>query len=127
MEKVTAVAKLRHLRIAPRKVRLVVSLIRGLKVADAVTQLELSKKTAGRSVLKLLNSAVANAKHNHSLKEETLIVKTAFVDEGVTLHRWMPRAMGRATPLRKRSSHITLILEGELEEKGRKARKEKQN
>jgi len=123
MEKARAVAKLKHLRIAPRKVRLVIGLIRGLKVEDAVVQLEISKKSAARPVLKLLNSAVANAKHNHDLKIDTLVIKEAMVDEGATLHRWMPRAMGRATPLRKRSSHITLILEGEVDEK--KVKKDK--
>ncbi|MBT4120860.1 MAG: 50S ribosomal protein L22 [Candidatus Magasanikbacteria bacterium] len=123
MEKAIAVAKLKHLRIAPRKVRLVIGLIRGSKVEDAVVQLENSKKSAARPVLKLLNSAVANSKHNHEMKVETLVIKEAMVDEGATLHRWMPRAMGRATPLRKRSSHITLVLEGEVEEK--KTKKDK--
>jgi len=123
MEKARAVAKLKSLRIAPRKVRLVIGLIRGLKVEDAIVQLEVSKKSAARPVLKLLNSAVANSKHNHDMKAETLVIKEAMVDEGATLHRWMPRAMGRATPLRKRSSHITLVLEGEIEEK--KAKKTK--
>lgn len=123
MEKARAIAKLKHLRIAPRKVRLVIGLIRGLEVEDAVTQLEISKKSAARPVLKLLNSAVANAKHNHEMKVETLKIKEAMVDEGATLHRWMPRAMGRATPLRKRSSHVTLVLEGEVEEKKTKKAK----
>ncbi len=120
MEKARAVAKLKHLRIAPRKVRLVIGLIRGLKVEDAVIQLGFSKKSAALPVLKLLNSAVANAIHNHDLKIDTLVIKEAMVDEGATLHRWMPRAMGRATPLRKRSSHITLVLEGEVVEKKNK-------
>lgn len=112
-----AKAQLRHVRIAPRKVRLLIDLIRGMRVADAVVQLELSKKRAARPVLKLLNSAVANAAHNFDILPETLIVKTAFVDGGPILYRWQPRAMGRATPLRKRSSHVTIILEGDAPEK----------
>ncbi len=125
MEKARAVAKLRHLRISPRKVRLMVDLIRGLKVTDAIVQLELSKKSAARPVLKLLNSAVANAKHNYEMIDEKLVIKEAMVDEGATLHRWLPKAMGRATPIRKRSCHVTLVLEGEVSEK--KIKKDKKN
>ena len=120
-----AVAKLKQLRMGPRKVRLVVGLIRGLKVDNAVVQLENCRKGAARPVLKLLKSAVANAKTNHDLKEETLVVKTVFVDEGQTLHRWMPRAMGRATPIRKRGSHITIVLEGEASETKKTKKTEK--
>jgi len=111
-----ATAKLRHLRMGPRKVRLVVDLIRGKHVDEALSQLQFSKKHATRPVKKLLESAIANAVHNHNLKRESLVVKTAFVDEGKTLYRWMPRAFGRATPLRKRLCHITLVLEGEVGE-----------
>ena len=124
MKKAEAVAKLRHLRMSPRKIRLLVDLVRGLKVEEAIIQLENSQKAAARPLLKLLQSSIANAKHNHDLKEETLVVKTAFVDGGPILHRWIPRAMGRATPIRKRSSHITLVLEGEVEKK-KKVKKEK--
>ena len=109
-------AKLRNLRVAPRKVRLLVDLIRGKRVEDALVQLQFSKKHAAVPVKKLLESAVANAVHNHQALPETLVVKTAFVDEGRTLKRWMPRAMGRATPIRKRTSHITLVLEGKATE-----------
>ena len=111
-----AKAKLSHLRIAPRKVRLLIGLIRGLSVEDAIIQLEQSKKNASRSVLKLLQSAVANAVHNHKIKEDTLRIETAFVDGGPMLKRWKPRAFGRAAPIRKRSSHVTIILEGEASE-----------
>ena len=110
-------AKLRYLRTSPQKVRLIVDMIRGMKLDVAVSQLELSTKHAARPVLKLLNSAVANAKHNDSLKEDTLVIKTAFVDGGPTLNRWIPRAHGRATPIHKRTSHVTIILEGEVDEK----------
>jgi len=108
-----AIAKLRNLRTSARKARMVVDLIRGKHVDEAVNQLGFSKRHASRPVLKLLESAIANAVHNHNLKKETLVVKTAFVDEGKILYRWMPRAFGRATPLRKRLCHITLVLEGE--------------
>lgn len=113
MEKMQTTAILRSLRIAPRKVRLVVDLIRGMKVQDAINQLNFSKKVSATAVLKLLKSAIANAKHNHGMTEESLFIKTAFVDGGKTLHRSTPRAMGRATPIRKRTAHITLVLEGE--------------
>ena len=106
-------AKLKNLRVAPRKVRLLVDLIRGKRVEDALVQLQFSKKHAAIPVKKLLESAVANAVHNHQAIPESLVITTAFVDEGRILKRWMPRAMGRATPIRKRTSHITLVLEGQ--------------
>ncbi len=115
--KAQATAKLRHLRMTPRKVRLVIDLIRGMKVAEAMVQLDRLHKDAVRPVKKLLESGIANAKNNHNIKEETLVITSAFVDGGPTLHRWMPRAMGRASAIRKRTSHITLVLEGEVEEK----------
>lgn len=118
-------AKLNHFRMSPRKVRLLVDLIRGLKVEEAIVQLSVSKKDAGAPVLKLLKSAIANAKHNYDLTAENLRVKTAFVDGGPVLKRWMPKAMGRATPIRKRTSHVTLILEGEVAEKAEKKGKSK--
>jgi len=106
-------ATLKQLRIAPRKVRLLVDLIRGRDVADALLQLQFSKKHAAKPVSKLLRSAVANAEHNHGVDINTLVVKEAFVDGGPIMYRWMPRAFGRATKLRKRTSHITLVVEGE--------------
>lgn len=103
-------AKLNNLRIAPRKVRLVVDLIRGLDVDTARDQLHfLPKKSAG-AISKLLNSAIANAKHNFKLDPTSLYISEIFAGEGVTLKRIMPRAMGRAAHIRKRSSHITLVL-----------------
>lgn len=118
-----ATAKLNFLRMSPRKVRLLADLIRGRKIAIALAQLEFNKKHASLPVIKLLKSAIANAKMNHGLVEDTLRVKTIMVDGGPILYRWMPKAMGRATPVRKRSSHITLILEGDVEE-GKKAKTE---
>ncbi len=120
-------AKLRHLRIAPRKVRLLIGLVRGMKVQEAIAQMQFSQKDAARPVRKLIESAVANAQHNHEMDPESLIIKTAFVDEGKTLKRWTPRAMGRATPIRKRCSHITIVLEGDVIEKKKKVKKEEIN
>jgi len=99
--------------MAPRKVRLLADLIKGQTVAEAIIQLEQNKREAARPVLKLLQSAIANARHNHELKEEGLMIKNITVDGGPILYRSMPRAMGRATPIRKRTSHIVLVLEGE--------------
>ena len=106
-------AFLRHLRMAPRKVRLIVDTIRGLKVKEAETRLSFTNRDAARPVLKLLQSAVANATHNFKLDPETLFVKTIAADGGATLKRFRPRAMGRAAPIRKRTTHITLILSDE--------------
>ena len=103
-------ASLRHLRMAPRKVRLVVDLVRGLPVTEAETRLSFLMKDAARPVLKLLRSAMANAAHNFKLDPTTLKVATITADAGVTLKRSMPRAMGRATPIRKRTTHINLVL-----------------
>ncbi len=108
-----AKAKLNELRMAPRKVRLVADLIRGMDAKKAKDQLRLSKKRASKPMLKLLNSAIANAEHNQNLDKSTLTVKIATVDEGPALKRYQPRAFGRATEIKKRSSHIKLVLEGE--------------
>lgn len=103
-------AKARHIHMSPRKVRLVVDVIRGKRVAQAKTQLQFMKKAAALPVLKLLNSALANATHNFKLDVQDLFVKSIVADEGPTIHRWMPRAQGRATPIRKRTTHISLTL-----------------
>ena len=105
------IAKARHIRMSPRKVRLVVDLVRGLAVNEAETQLKFLRKDAARPVLKLIRSAVANAEHNFKQPTETLYIKRITVDGGPVLSRWRPRAFGRATPIRKRSSHITVILD----------------
>lgn len=108
--------------MAPRKVRLVIDLIRGLKVDKALAQLRHLQKEAKRPVLKLLQSAIANAANNFKIDKDTLRIKSVWVDGGPILYRSMPRAMGRATPIRKRTTHLTLVLEGETLEK--KAKKE---
>jgi large subunit ribosomal protein L22 len=103
-------ARLRHLRISPRKVRLVTDLIRGLSVEEAEKQLKFLTKRATRPVLKLLNSAAANAQSNNQLAKEDLYIDKIVVEEGPVLKRWRPRAMGRSAPIRKKTSHIALVL-----------------
>lgn len=108
MHEVTA--KLKFFRQGPRKVRLVADLIRGKKVTRALEILSLLNKKAARTVKKLLESAVANAKHNYSLAIEDLKITKITIDGGPSLKRWMPKAHGRATPVRERTSHINLVL-----------------
>jgi large subunit ribosomal protein L22 len=105
---VKAVAK--HVRIAPRKVRLVVDLIRGKQVGEAIAILAHTPKAASPVVEKVLKSAIANAEHNFELEPNSLVVSKVFVDEGATLKRFRPRAMGRASKINKRTSHITVIV-----------------
>ena len=105
-----AKAVLRTVRIAPRKVRLVVDLIRGKQVGEAVAILKLTPKAASPVVEKLLNSAMANAEHNYEMDINNLVVSQVFVDEGPTMKRFRPRAQGRASQINKRTSHITIIL-----------------
>ena len=119
MENVTA--KLRFLKMTPRKVRLVADLVRGKQVDVACNALKVLNKRAAKPILKLIDSASANAKHNFSLKEEGLKIETITVDDGPTAKRWMPRAMGRATTIRKRTSHVKIVLTGEVDEKVKKA------
>lgn len=104
-------AKLKFFRMSPKKLRLVADLIRGKRVERAQASLSVLNKKGARPILKLLNSAVANAKHNHSLESGNLVVKTITVDGGPMLKRFMPKAHGRATPVRERTSHVNLILE----------------
>lgn len=106
----TQTARLKYLHIAPRKARLVANSLRGLSVNEAEAQLLISPKRAGEPIIKLLRSAVANAKHNNQLNADNLFIKEIRVDQGPMLKRFLPRAMGRATPLQKKSSHITLVL-----------------
>ncbi|MCX6742730.1 MAG: 50S ribosomal protein L22 [Candidatus Parcubacteria bacterium] len=104
-------AKLKYLRMAPKKVRLVANLIKGLKTDEAIHQLGFLNKAAKRPVLKLINSAVSNAEHNFNLKKDNLFIKEIKVDLAGALKRWQPKAHGRATPILKRLSHIIVILE----------------
>ena len=105
-----AKAVLRTVRIAPRKVRLVVDLIRGKQVGEAVAILNHTPKAASPVVQKLLKSAVANAEHNYEMDVNNLVVAQIFVDEGPTMKRFRPRAQGRASAINKRTSHITIVL-----------------
>lgn len=114
-------ASLRHLHMAPRKVRLVVDLIRGLSVSEAEMRLKFLNKDAARPVLKLLLSAVANAEHNFNIDRKTLVVKTITADAGVTIKRSRARAMGRSAPIRKRTSHVNIVLAPKEEVKSQKS------
>ncbi|MEK7537669.1 MAG: 50S ribosomal protein L22 [Patescibacteria group bacterium] len=104
-------AHLRYLHISPRKVRLVVNLVRGLPIDQAVDQLTVLPKRASRPVLKLLNSAVANAEHNFKLERKSLRIKSIVANEGPRLKRYRPRAFGRAAEILKRMTHVTVVLE----------------
>lgn len=118
-------ARLRFLRMSPKKVRLVVNVIKNMPVEEALDQLQHIGKAAAQPLLKLLNSAVANAENNFDLEKKNLIIKKITVDEGPTLKRWKPRAHGRATPIRKRSSHVNLILEDISGQQPKKHKSEK--
>jgi len=103
-----AVAK--YIRIAPRKVRLVVDLIRGKRTAEALAILKFTPRGASPVVEKVLRSAIANAENNHNMNPDNLYVKEIFVDAGPTLKRFHPRAQGRAYSIMKRTSHITVVV-----------------
>ncbi|MCA1032767.1 50S ribosomal protein L22 [Bacillus timonensis] len=105
-----AKAVARTVRIAPRKARLVIDLIRGKQVGEAVAILRHTPKAASPIVEKLLNSAIANAEHNYEMDVNNLVVTEAYVNEGPTLKRFRPRAMGRASQINKRTSHITIVV-----------------
>jgi large subunit ribosomal protein L22 len=106
-----AVAK--YIRMSPQKVRLVVDLVRGKKVEEAKQILLFTRKDAAGQVRKVLNSALANAKQNPNIDENILFVKAVFVDQGPSLKRWRARAQGRAAAIKKRTSHITVVLDEE--------------
>jgi ribosomal protein L22 len=103
-------AKAKYVRTAPRKARLVIDHIRGKSVDEARAILAHTPRGASIDVLKLLNSAIANAENNHELVADELKIHQAYVDEGPTLKRFRPRAQGRATRIRKRTSHLTITL-----------------
>lgn len=100
----------RFVRIAPRKARQVIDLIRGKQVSDAKTILKFTSRFAAEIIGKVLNSAVANAENNHKMNQDRLVVSEAYVDQGPTMKRYMPRAQGRASLIHKRTSHITIVL-----------------
>jgi ribosomal protein L22 len=109
-ERVLVQAKARYVRTSPRKARLVCDHIRGKDVAEARAILAYTPRGAAKAWIKLLESAVANAEHNHELVGDELRIAAVYADEGPTLKRFRPRAMGRATRIRKRTSHLTIAL-----------------
>ena len=104
-------AVLRQTRISPQKARLIADIVRGRNVEEAINTLRFMPKKGARIIRKLLESAVANASQNEAIDIDTLYVKTIFVDGGPMLKRIRPRAMGRATRILKRTSHITVVLD----------------
>ena len=104
-------AELRHLRMGPRKVRLVADVVRGQPVQVAIDQLRFMQRSAAQPLSKLIRSAVSNADQKEGIDIDTLYVKTILVDQGPTLKRWRPRARGRADRLLKRTSHVTVVLD----------------
>lgn len=103
-------ASLKHIRMSAQKVRLVIDVVRGLTVEEAQNQLKFINKKASEPVAKLIKSAVANAENTFNLERSNLFISEIKADEGLTLKRWMPRAYGRATSIRKRGSHLSLVL-----------------
>jgi len=110
-----AKAVARQVRIAPRKARLVVDLIRGKDVNEAIAILRYTNRAATPVIEKVLNSAIANAEHNYEMDPDNLVVSEAYVDEGITLKRFRPRAQGRASAINKRTSHITIVVKEKKE------------
>jgi large subunit ribosomal protein L22 len=103
-----AIAK--YIRISPRKARQIIDIIRGKNVKEAFAILKFTPHKATGPIGKVLKSAVANAEHNYEMNSDNLYIKEAFVDAGPTIKRVMPRAMGRADVINKRSSHITVVV-----------------
>src|SRR5881392_1350795 len=103
-------ASARYVRIAPRKARLIADQVRGMHIEKARALLQFSPRGAAHDIHKLINSAAANAENNHDLIGDEMRVSSITVDEGPTLRRFRPRAMGRATPINKRTSHIAVAL-----------------
>ncbi len=104
-------AEAKFVRISPRKIRLVMDQVRGKRVEEALGLLSFAPQKGARILKKLLDSAVANAEQNSGIDVDTLYVKRVYANEGPTLKRFRPRALGRATRIRKRTSHLTVILE----------------
>ena len=107
----TARAQARYARVGPRKARRVIDLVRGMKASEALDVLRFTPQAASEDVYKVVASAVANAEHNEHLDRDALWISEAYVDEGPTLKRFRPRAQGRAYRVRKRTSHITVVVE----------------
>jgi large subunit ribosomal protein L22 len=97
-------------RISPRKIRLVMDQVRGKQVGEALNMLSFASQRGAGILKKLVNSAIANAEQNTGVDVDSLYIMRVYADEGPTLKRWRPRAQGRATPIRKRTSHLTVVL-----------------
>lgn len=107
-----------------RKVKLVADLIKGMDIKDALDQLDSTVKKSSPFMITLLNSAVANGENNFGIDRDNMYIFDVVVKEGITLKRWMPKAYGRATPIRRRSSHIEIVIEERVEGKGRKTKEQ---
>lgn len=105
-----AKAHARYIRIAPRKVQLIMDLIRGKEVGEAISILRHTPRAASPIVEKVLNSAIANAEHNFQLNPDNLVISQAYANPGPIMKRFRPRAQGRASRINKRTSHITLVV-----------------
>jgi large subunit ribosomal protein L22 len=114
-ERPTAMARVRYLRVSPTKARRVIDLVRGMPAREALETLKFSPQDVSADIYKVVASAVANAEHNARLDADTLIIRDAYVDEGPTFKRFRPRAQGRAYRIRKRTSHITVVVEARPE------------
>lgn len=108
-----AIAK--FIRVSPRKARMVVDLIRGKKLEEALAILRYTPNKATEAVTKVVKSAAANAEHNYEMDKDELIISQVYVDQGPTLKRFMPRAMGRADVMRRKTSHITVVVSDKKE------------
>jgi large subunit ribosomal protein L22 len=114
-------ARVKNVRIAPRKMRLVADLVRGKSVAEALSTLRFARKAGVIVIEKLIRSAAANAVNNHEMQDRGLVVQQIFVDEAMTMKRVRPRARGRADRVMKRGSHATVVLANEGEINGSKS------
>jgi large subunit ribosomal protein L22 len=110
-ERPTAMARVRYLRVSPTKARRVIDLVRGMPAREALDTLKFAPQEVSAEIYKVVASAVANAEHNARLDADTLVIRDAYVDEGPTFKRFRPRAQGRAYRIRKRTSHITVVVE----------------
>ncbi|HDZ90836.1 MAG: 50S ribosomal protein L22 [Deltaproteobacteria bacterium] len=104
-------AKARFVRISPQKIRLIMGQVRGKRVEEALNMLSFAPQRGAGILKKLLDSAVANAQQNADIDVDSLYISRIYADEGPTLKRWRPRAQGRATRIRKRTSHLTVVLD----------------
>lgn len=105
------IAKARFVHISPQKIRLVMDEVRGIKVDEAVQRLGYAPQKGARMLRKLVQSAIANAEQNAGADVDKLYIKRIYADEGPLMKRWRPRALGRATRIRKRTSHLTVVLD----------------